>query len=181
MRRGGDIGYANTFGDGSGVVEYGSFEDMRNAIRTLDDSEFRNPFDKAIIRVREDDGRGRGGGGRRRSRSRSHGRRRRSRSPHRRSRSPRHRSRSWAAAPASKKSRSRSRSPAARSNPRSRAPAPKRKSPLRSLTVSSSKVAGTALLWPWIFFLLRRLMPLFHLFADGPVERKREEGELMLR
>ena len=95
--------------------------------------------------VSEDDGR-RGGGGRRRSRSRSHGRRRRSRSPHRRSRSPRHRSRSWAAAPASKKSRSRSRSPAARSKPRSSAPAPKPKSPLRSLTVSSSKVAGTALL-----------------------------------
>lgn len=39
-----------------GLVDYASYEDMKHAIRKLDDSEFRNPFDKAYIRVREDRG-----------------------------------------------------------------------------------------------------------------------------
>lgn len=35
-------------GDGGllGLVDYATADDMRNAIRKLDDSEFRNPFDR---------------------------------------------------------------------------------------------------------------------------------------
>ena len=93
----------------------------------------RNGYDFDGCRLRVElsrGGRGRDGGGRRRSRSRS-----------RRCR----RSRSSAAVYASKKSRSRSRSPAARPKSRPR-PKPKSRESLRSLTVSTSKVAGTALL-----------------------------------
>lgn len=71
-----------------GIVDFGSKDDMRYAIRKLDDSEFRNPFERGFIRVKEDNP------GRSRSRSYS------------RSRSPRSRSRSF-----DSRSRSRSRSP----------------------------------------------------------------------
>ncbi len=53
--------------DAIGLVDFATQEDMDNAIRKLDDSEFRNPFDKCTIRVREDrdrDGGAGGGGGR---------------------------------------------------------------------------------------------------------------------
>jgi hypothetical protein len=40
-------------GEPIGYVDYLSREDMERAIRRLDDSEFRNPFDKAFVRVKE--------------------------------------------------------------------------------------------------------------------------------
>lgn len=69
-------------GDGvSGIVEFATQEDMDYAIRKLDNSEFRNPFDSNYIRLEED----RPAGGHRderpRSRSRSPLERGRSRSP----------------------------------------------------------------------------------------------------
>lgn len=67
-----------------GLVDYARLEDLESAIRKLDDTEFKNPFDKAFIRVKEDKDHqaardrdrdrgtgGGGGGGRSRSRSRS--------------------------------------------------------------------------------------------------------------
>ena len=53
-----------------GLVDFATQDDMDNAIRKMDNSEFKNPFDRCTIRVKEDrDGNG-GGGGRGRSRSR---------------------------------------------------------------------------------------------------------------
>lgn len=43
-----------------GVVEFDTREDLERAIRKLDDTEFKNPFDRAFIRViDESDDRGR--------------------------------------------------------------------------------------------------------------------------
>jgi len=63
-------------GGAMGVVEFETPEDLERAIRKLDDTEFRNPFDRGYIRIIEDDGGRGGGGGRssRRSRSRSRSR-----------------------------------------------------------------------------------------------------------
>ena len=69
--------YTNVVRDRSGamgVVEFDTAEDLERAIRKLDDTEFRNPFDRSYIRIYEDDGSGGRGGGRRRSRSRSRSR-----------------------------------------------------------------------------------------------------------
>ncbi|MEW5299820.1 MAG: hypothetical protein WDW38_010845 [Sanguina aurantia] len=47
----------------TGIVEFETKDDMRLAIRKLDDTEFKNPFDdRCFIRLEEDNG-GRGGGG----------------------------------------------------------------------------------------------------------------------
>lgn len=68
-----------------GLVDYATYDDMATAIRRLDDSEFRNPFDKTYIRVKEDKG----------DRDRDHSPRARGRRSHSVSRSPsRSRSRS---------------------------------------------------------------------------------------
>nr|CAD1829961.1 unnamed protein product [Ananas comosus var. bracteatus] len=56
MRRAGDVCFSEVFRDGrgtSGVVDYTNYDDMKYAIRKLDDSEFRNAFSRAYIRVRE--------------------------------------------------------------------------------------------------------------------------------
>jgi len=37
-----------------GVVEFDSYEDLKYAIRKLDDTEFRNRYDRAYIRVIDD-------------------------------------------------------------------------------------------------------------------------------
>ena len=37
-----------------GIVDFPSKDDMKYAIRKLDDSEFKNPFERNYIRVRED-------------------------------------------------------------------------------------------------------------------------------
>lgn len=42
MREAGDVGYADVFRDGTGVVEFLRYEDMKYAIRRLDDSKFRS-------------------------------------------------------------------------------------------------------------------------------------------
>jgi len=78
MRSAGDICFTDVYRDGTGIVEFSRKEDMEYAIRKLDKTDIKNPFDRGTIRVKED----------RASRSRS-----RSRSPSRsRSRSPRSRS-----------------------------------------------------------------------------------------
>lgn len=42
MREAGDVCYADAFKDGSGVVEFLRYEDMKYAIKKLDDSRFRS-------------------------------------------------------------------------------------------------------------------------------------------
>ncbi|XP_013413945.1 serine/arginine-rich splicing factor 1B [Lingula anatina] len=90
MREAGDVCYADVFKDGTGVVEFLRYEDMKYAVRKLDDSKFRShEGETGYIRVKEDySGRGSGGsmgdsmgrgGGRDRSRSRSFSPQRRSR------------------------------------------------------------------------------------------------------
>jgi len=78
MREAGDVCYADVYKDGTGVVEFLRYDDMKNSIRKLDDSKFRSHEGEAsYIRVKEGDGgsprspRGGGGGMRYNSRSRS--------------------------------------------------------------------------------------------------------------
>lgn len=96
MREAGDVCYADVYKDGTGVVEFLRYDDMKYAARKLDDSKFRShEGEVSYIRVKEDF-RGAGGSpgmGPMRSRSRSFSPPRRSRgspsySPMRRSRSP---------------------------------------------------------------------------------------------
>ena len=57
--------YVNVFRDRGGVigvVEFDTPEDLARAIRKLDDTEFRNPFERAYIRVHDDSDAKRGGG-----------------------------------------------------------------------------------------------------------------------
>lgn len=42
MREAGDVGYADVFRDGTGVVEYLKYEDMKYALRKLDDTKFKS-------------------------------------------------------------------------------------------------------------------------------------------
>jgi arginine/serine-rich splicing factor 1/9 len=88
MRRAGDVCFSDVYreaGETIGIVDYTNYDDMKYAIRKLDDSQFRNAFSRAYIRVREYDY-----GSRSRSRSHSY-----SRSPsYSRSRSPKSFSRS---------------------------------------------------------------------------------------
>eukprot|EP00241_Pyramimonas_parkeae_P018654 CAMPEP_0114319700 /NCGR_PEP_ID=MMETSP0059-20121206/25408_1 /TAXON_ID=36894 /ORGANISM="Pyramimonas parkeae, Strain CCMP726" /LENGTH=404 /DNA_ID=CAMNT_0001446779 /DNA_START=250 /DNA_END=1465 /DNA_ORIENTATION=+ len=62
MRKcGGDVTFSQVFRDNSGtcgVVDFSTKEMMKTAVRKLDDSEFRNPFDRSFIRVKEDDSQG---------------------------------------------------------------------------------------------------------------------------
>ncbi|XP_010528899.1 PREDICTED: serine/arginine-rich splicing factor SR30-like isoform X2 [Tarenaya hassleriana] len=152
MRKAGFVCFSEVFrerGGMTGVVDYTNYDDMKYAIRKLDDSEFRNAFSRAYIRVREYDSRSASRSpyySRSRSRSRSRGRRY-SRSQSRgRSYSSRSRSRSRSASPA-KSASPRSCSPArsvSRSISRSRSKSPvsppreKDRSPSRSRSVSRS-------------------------------------------
>ncbi|CAG9126240.1 unnamed protein product [Plutella xylostella] len=84
MREAGDVCFADTFKDGSGVVEFLRHEDMKYAVKKLDDSRFRShEGEVTYIRVKEDYGGGSGdrygggGGDRDRDRSRSYSPRRR--------------------------------------------------------------------------------------------------------
>ncbi|XP_070024598.1 serine/arginine-rich-splicing factor SR34-like isoform X4 [Nicotiana sylvestris] len=104
MRRAGDVCFSQVFREGggtTGIVDYTNREDMKYAIKKLDESEFRNAFSRSTIRVKEHNSRSR-------SRSRSYSGRKsgsRSRSASRsrsRSKSPK--------AKSSKRTRSRSRS-----------------------------------------------------------------------
>ncbi|XP_071716454.1 serine/arginine-rich splicing factor SR30-like isoform X2 [Rutidosis leptorrhynchoides] len=132
MRRAGDVCFSQVFRDRDGmrgIVDYTNYDDMKYAIRKLDDSLFRNQFSKAYIRVEEYD--------RRRSYSRSPSRSpyySRSRSP---SRSNSYDSRSRSYSPRYRRSR-RSRSRSISSRPRSElSPTPVSRSPSRSRTPPS--------------------------------------------
>ncbi|XP_062209388.1 serine/arginine-rich splicing factor SR30-like isoform X3 [Phragmites australis] len=130
MRRAGDVCFSDVYreaGETIGIVDYTNYDDMKYAIKKLDESQFRNAFSRACIRVREYDAISRS-----RSRSRSY-----SRSPsYSRSRSPKYVSRS--PSPVHERSLSRSQSPASSpsrgrsvSRSRSRSLSPSR-SPVRS-------------------------------------------------
>lgn len=55
MREAGDVCFADVYKDGTGVVEFLRHEDMKYAIKKLDDSRFRShEGEVAYIRVRED-------------------------------------------------------------------------------------------------------------------------------
>lgn len=55
MREAGDVCYADVFKDGTGVVEFLRYEDMRYAYKKLDDSKFRShEGETSYIRVKED-------------------------------------------------------------------------------------------------------------------------------
>ncbi|CAL0308556.1 unnamed protein product [Lupinus luteus] len=129
MRKAGDVCFSQVFherGGMTGIVDYTNYDDMRYAIRKLDDSEFRNAFSRSYIRVREYD---------RRSYSRSPSRDSRgsySRSP---SRSP-YMSRSRSRSPYMSRSRSRSHSHSY--SDRSRSLSPKAKRSQRSVSLSRS-------------------------------------------
>lgn len=77
MREAGDVCYADVYKDGTGVVEFLRYEDMKYAVKKLDDSKFRShEGEVAYIRVKEDYG-----GRVSRSRSRSYSPRRTRGSP----------------------------------------------------------------------------------------------------
>ncbi|KAF5455251.1 hypothetical protein F2P56_024850 [Juglans regia] len=156
MRQAGDVCFSQVFrenGGTTGVVDYTNYEDMKYAVKKLDDSEFRNAFSKAYVRVREYDSkrdasrspsRGRSYS-RGKSHSRSHSRSRSISHGKSKSKSPKTKSsrRSPAREQSRSVSRSRSRSPAGSksrsmsgSRSRSRSPVPshqkrKSKSPKR--------------------------------------------------
>lgn len=150
MRRAGEVCFSDVFKDRrhggmTGIVDYANYEDMKRAVRKLDDTEFRNAFSRAYIRVREysrspsPDYRSRS---RSRSRSVSYSRGRsysRSRS---RSISPGRRNsrRSYSKSPSKSRSRSRSRS-VSRSPSRSRSLVRRSVSRSRSRSQSRSPAA----------------------------------------
>ncbi|KAK2710949.1 serine/arginine-rich splicing factor 1-like [Artemia franciscana] len=77
MREAGDVCYADVFKDGTGVCEFLRYEDMKYAVKKLDDSRFRShEGETSFVRIREDDDYSRGGASssynRSRSRSRSY-------------------------------------------------------------------------------------------------------------
>ncbi|XP_030544842.1 serine/arginine-rich splicing factor SR30-like isoform X4 [Rhodamnia argentea] len=60
MRRAGDVCFSEVFRDRNGVagiVDYTNYDDMKYAIKKLDDTLFRNAFSRSYIRVREYDSR----------------------------------------------------------------------------------------------------------------------------
>ncbi|OVA02646.1 RNA recognition motif domain [Macleaya cordata] len=163
MRRAGDVCFSQVFRDGSGttgIVDYTNYDDMKYAIRKLDDSEFRNAFSRAYIRVKEYESKR--SLSRSRSRSRSYSR---SKSPSRSRSNSRSKSKSKSPKPKSSRrslSRSRSRSVSSRSRSgskprslsrsrsRSKSPvpsprhkrvskSPKKRSPSRSRSKSRSR------------------------------------------
>lgn len=111
MREAGDVCFADVFKDGTGVCEYVRYEDMKYALKKLDDTRFKShEGETSYVRVKEDHGGSSGGSSRRARSSRS---RSRSRSP-RRSRasptySPVRRGRSGSRSKSRSRSRSRSR------------------------------------------------------------------------
>lgn len=42
MREAGDVCYTDVLRDGTGIVEYGRYEDMKYALRKLDDTKFKS-------------------------------------------------------------------------------------------------------------------------------------------
>merc|ERR1712141_482941 len=115
MREAGDVCFADVYKDGSGVCEYVRYEDMKYALKKLDDTKFKSHEGAtAYIRVKEDVG-GSGGGSSHRARSRSRSpraSRSKSRSPRRNRASPTYSPvrRSSQRSPSRDRSRSKSRS-----------------------------------------------------------------------
>ncbi|KAL0642456.1 hypothetical protein Bca4012_040746 [Brassica carinata] len=57
MRKGGEVCFSQVFRDGrgtTGIVDYTSYEDMKYAIKKLDDTEFRNAFSRGYVRVEKE-------------------------------------------------------------------------------------------------------------------------------
>uniref|UniRef100_A0ACD5WQJ6 Uncharacterized protein n=2 Tax=Avena sativa TaxID=4498 RepID=A0ACD5WQJ6_AVESA len=150
MRKAGDVCFSEVYREGGGtigIVDYTNYDDMKYAIRKLDDTEFKNAFSRAPIRVKEYAGKKSRSYSRSRSRSRSRSYSR-SRSP---SKSPKKkpsrrsasRSRSRSVSSHSSKGRSPSRSPAKSLSPIASpangvAASPKKRSPSRSPSRSRS-------------------------------------------
>uniref|UniRef100_A0A804R7I7 RRM domain-containing protein n=1 Tax=Zea mays TaxID=4577 RepID=A0A804R7I7_MAIZE len=127
MRKAGDVCFSEVYREGGGtvgIVDYTNYDDMKYAIKKLDDTEFRNAFGRAYIRVKEYNGKRGRSYSRSRSPSRSYSK---SRSP---SKSPRTRRSS---------SRSRSRSVSSRSRSPSKGRSPSR-SPARSKSPNVSQM-----------------------------------------
>ncbi|KAG2695644.1 hypothetical protein I3760_07G021800 [Carya illinoinensis] len=60
MRQAGDVLFSQVYRDRGGmkgIVDYAHYDDMKYAIKELDDSKFRNAFSRSYIRVREYDSR----------------------------------------------------------------------------------------------------------------------------
>ncbi|XP_019428258.1 PREDICTED: serine/arginine-rich-splicing factor SR34-like isoform X3 [Lupinus angustifolius] len=145
MRKAGDVCFSQVFRDGrgtTGIVDYTNYDDMKYAIKKLDDSEFKNAFSRGYVHVREYDSR-KDSRSPSRDRSYSRGRsysrsRSRSYSPgHSRSKSPKGKS-SRSKSPKGKSSRSKS--PKGKSSRRSPA-----KSPSRSASRSRSRSRSRSL------------------------------------
>jgi arginine/serine-rich splicing factor 1/9 len=116
MREAGDVCYADVFKDGTGAVEFLRYDDMKYALRKLDDTKFRShEGETSYIRVKQDMGADVGNGSKKsRTKSRSRSRTRSRSLPRRPRQSPtyspaRSGSRSGSSASGSR-SRSRSRS-----------------------------------------------------------------------
>ncbi|KAF1777170.1 Nucleotide-binding alpha-beta plait domain [Phytophthora cactorum] len=99
LRTGGEVTYCNIEADGSAIAEFQSKEDMEDAVKKLDDTEFRGSY----VRVAPEGDSSRRSRSRSPARGRSPSRRSRSRSPAARKDSPR-RSRSRSASPAAGRS-----------------------------------------------------------------------------
>ncbi|KAJ0110713.1 hypothetical protein Patl1_01004 [Pistacia atlantica] len=118
--------YGDCFAGTTGIVDYTNYDDMKHAIKKLNDSEFRNAFSRSYVRVREYDSR------RDHSQSPSRGR------SYSKDRSASHsRSRSRGRSYSRSRSRSRSKSPKAKSSRRS--PARSRSRSISSRSRSGSK------------------------------------------
>ena len=53
MRKAGDVVYTDVNGEsGEGVVEFSNRDDMEEAVRKLDDTEFKNRYDTTFIRIK---------------------------------------------------------------------------------------------------------------------------------
>ncbi|ETI30175.1 hypothetical protein, variant 2 [Phytophthora nicotianae CJ01A1] len=99
LRTGGEVTYCNIEADGSAIAEFQTKEDMEDAVKKLDDTEFRGSY----VRVAPEGDSSRRSRSRSPARGRSPSRRSRSRSPAARKDSPR-RSRSRSASPAAGRS-----------------------------------------------------------------------------
>merc|ERR1712141_473191 len=115
MREAGDVCFADVYKDGTGACEYVRYEDMKYALKKLDDTKFKShEGETSYVRVKEDVG-GSGGGSSHRARSRSRSpraSRSKSRSPRRNRASPTYSPvrRSSQRSPSRDRSRSKSRS-----------------------------------------------------------------------
>ncbi|CAI9297168.1 unnamed protein product [Lactuca saligna] len=141
MRRAGDVCFSQVFREGggtTGIVDYTNYDDMKYAIRKLDDSEFRNAFSRGYIRVKEYDSSHSRSRSRSRSKSRSYSRSR-SRSISKSPKAKPKASRSVSPRSGSKsRSPSRSRSPLP-SRPKRISKSPKRRTPSKSPSRSRSR------------------------------------------